>query len=133
MGRWTAKDPIRFETGVNLYQYANGDPINFLDSTGLEPEGAKSKGEQILEELEEAKDRIVEDSGRGSIPRKTGCIGFLGKQCKEASQLLEDPGQAEALRGFCARFLIPQCLAEPGGKDKRKRDLCEEGEGGSGF
>lgn len=34
VGRWTAKDPIRFEGGVNLFAYANGDPINYVDFGG---------------------------------------------------------------------------------------------------
>ncbi|MDJ0766616.1 MAG: RHS repeat-associated core domain-containing protein [Myxococcota bacterium] len=34
-GRWTAKDPIRFDGGdTNLYGYVLGDPINTIDVTG---------------------------------------------------------------------------------------------------
>ena len=35
IGRWTSKDPIRFGGGMNLYEYAGGDPVNFVDVTGL--------------------------------------------------------------------------------------------------
>jgi RHS repeat-associated protein len=36
VGRWTAKDPVRFEgRQTNLYLYARGDPMNRLDPTGL--------------------------------------------------------------------------------------------------
>jgi len=36
-GRWTAKDPIKFDGGdTNLYGYVLGDPVNFLDPNGLE-------------------------------------------------------------------------------------------------
>jgi RHS repeat-associated protein len=36
-GRWTAKDPIDFEGGdSNLYGYVLGDPINFVDPSGLD-------------------------------------------------------------------------------------------------
>ena len=33
-GRWTSKDPVRFDGGVNLYLYAEGDPVDFVDPTG---------------------------------------------------------------------------------------------------
>jgi RHS repeat-associated protein len=37
-GRWTAKDPVRFDGGdVNLYLYAGGDPVNSADRTGNSP------------------------------------------------------------------------------------------------
>jgi RHS repeat-associated protein len=39
-GRWTAKDPIRFNSGdLGLYSYAGDDPINQIDPTGLCAEG----------------------------------------------------------------------------------------------
>ncbi|MBL1274935.1 MAG: hypothetical protein COB30_002495, partial [Ectothiorhodospiraceae bacterium] len=37
-GRWTAKDPIRFNGGdTNLYGYVTNNPIMFIDSSGLAP------------------------------------------------------------------------------------------------
>jgi RHS repeat-associated protein len=35
VGRWTSKDPLRFRGGYNLYVYAANDPINKIDSRGL--------------------------------------------------------------------------------------------------
>ncbi|MDQ7010371.1 MAG: RHS repeat-associated core domain-containing protein, partial [Mariprofundaceae bacterium] len=36
-GRWTAKDPIRFDGGdANLYGYVLGDPVNGIDPWGLD-------------------------------------------------------------------------------------------------
>jgi RHS repeat-associated protein len=36
-GRWTVKDPIGFNGGsTGLYIYVNGDPINYVDPTGLD-------------------------------------------------------------------------------------------------
>ena len=38
-GRWTSKDPIRFEGGRgNLYVYVGGDPVNRVDILGTGPE-----------------------------------------------------------------------------------------------
>jgi RHS repeat-associated protein len=35
VGRWTSKDPIRFEAGsTNLTVYSSGDPVNFVDPYG---------------------------------------------------------------------------------------------------
>ena len=34
-GRWTAKDPVRWEGGQgNLYEYVGGDPVNRFDLSG---------------------------------------------------------------------------------------------------
>jgi RHS repeat-associated protein len=35
-GRWTAKDPILFLGGLNLYRYAGNDPVNRADRAGLQ-------------------------------------------------------------------------------------------------
>ncbi len=38
VGRWTAKDPIKFNGGdFNLYGYIFGDPVNLTDMVGLKP------------------------------------------------------------------------------------------------
>jgi RHS repeat-associated protein len=36
-GRWTAKDPTRFNGGVGLYSYMTGNPIDFADAHGMAP------------------------------------------------------------------------------------------------
>src|SRR5580658_5244116 len=41
VGRWTIKDPIRFDGGMNLYRYCHNEPVGCRDVTGfqaLDPE-----------------------------------------------------------------------------------------------
>ncbi len=38
IGRWTSKDPIGFNGGLNLYAYCGNDPINCVDLTGNYPD-----------------------------------------------------------------------------------------------
>jgi RHS repeat-associated protein len=44
IGRWTAKDPILFAGGVDLYGYCINDPVNFIDSIGLDDTPDNSGG-----------------------------------------------------------------------------------------
>lgn len=34
-GRWTVKDPIQFDGGINFFVYTGNDPINLIDPLGL--------------------------------------------------------------------------------------------------
>ena len=35
IGRFTSRDPSGFASGINLYAYVNGNPVNFNDPSGL--------------------------------------------------------------------------------------------------
>ena len=44
-GRWTTKDPIRFDGGdTNLYGYVLNDPVNWIDENGLNARSATGGG-----------------------------------------------------------------------------------------
>ena len=46
VGRWTAKDPLRFAgSPLNFYAYAGNDPVNFVDPLGLGPGGSLSEND----------------------------------------------------------------------------------------
>lgn len=36
-GRWLTRDPVLFDGGLNLYEYASSDPVNLTDSSGTIP------------------------------------------------------------------------------------------------
>src|SRR5689334_18733426 len=46
----TQEDPLGLAGGLNLYGFANGDPVNFTDPFGLCPE-CKSHNEKMLKDL----------------------------------------------------------------------------------
>jgi RHS repeat-associated protein len=49
VGRWTGKDPIRFQGGdTNLFGYTLDDPINFVDPDGLKLEYADRASDLAL-------------------------------------------------------------------------------------
>jgi RHS repeat-associated protein len=63
VGRWTAKDPSRFEGGANLYAYVNNNPVNQLDLFGLQPlshSGRLFKWDQITPEQSRELDLLWE-------------------------------------------------------------------------
>ena len=35
LGRFLQTDPIGYGDGMHLYGYVGGDPVNFIDSSGL--------------------------------------------------------------------------------------------------
>ena len=37
-GRFLVRDPIRFQGGMNLYEYCGGNPVNFVDPFGHKPQ-----------------------------------------------------------------------------------------------
>jgi RHS repeat-associated protein len=80
-GTWTTRDPIGFGGGgPNLYQYVHGDPVNFVDPSGLGPEDPFNfdLGDGWWARI----DRIP--GGRGGVPSyeihvgKTAEVGILG-------------------------------------------------------
>jgi len=58
--RWLTEDPVR--DGLNWYRYCGGDPVNYIDSTGLKIE--VNGTEEQKSDYEEAK-QYIEQSERG--------------------------------------------------------------------
>ncbi len=120
VGRWTSKDPIRFGgSQANLYLYANGDAINWVDFNGLDPIRLK----QAIRRMEARRDAIVGRSSVGSIARTTGCNSFLANECAAEVGGLTNPDDSAALQDLCDTALIPWCNADPG-----EPNACAQGD-----
>lgn len=74
-GRWTQKDPVLFDGDqTNLYLYAHGDPVNFLDQSGLLPNTGSSKCGNCFEDAKTRERDCEEACGRKhSPPRPASC------------------------------------------------------------
>ncbi|MGQ0592574.1 MAG: RHS repeat-associated core domain-containing protein, partial [Gammaproteobacteria bacterium] len=99
-GRWTAKDPIRFQGGnANLYGYVKNDPINWIDPHGLiDPhgEGRPSRG------IGELLDRLYNEShGDNSAPPLP--TDLYGDNPSDSSGKRKNTEASKRLSGCCRR------------------------------
>jgi RHS repeat-associated protein len=54
LSRWTAPDPDSVAGGVNVYRYANNNPIGYQDPTGRQPETPKTLSGRLFQEIVKA-------------------------------------------------------------------------------
>ncbi len=78
IGRWAAKDPCRFYGGRNLFQHADSDPTNLLDSTGMDP-GGMSHGRSYRDFWNPPGGRftVQPPSAEGTADSETDAVGGL--------------------------------------------------------
>lgn len=60
VGRWTAKEPLGFIGSKNFYIYADQDPINFVDPTGLKKKGTDKECDDIANKINNIVNAIIE-------------------------------------------------------------------------
>ena len=108
VGRWTAKDPIRWGGGqLNLYVYVGDDPINYNDATGTSKGGKRNLrgNDEAITELADAFDA----GGKKAVDAVKDAWGEKFKQCKITRKRWEDI-QAWAKTIKDGRFRVPGAL-----------------------
>ena len=144
IGRWTAKDPVRFRgADTNLYGYVSNDPVDFRDDTGNGPIAAEvvgsfcvgvGAGDKINQILETGSilDAIaqVREARRRSRERLTQCDGT--ENPKDVRVVEEG---IEALEKLERRLLRDYADANKGGfaSDMTTEMLCTIGAVVAGF
>lgn len=74
-GRFLSPDPLGHEASMDLYSYANGDPINFMDPDGRFGKGALWSGWSALEGTADLAQNVV---GSGLYGLMRGADALLG-------------------------------------------------------
>ena len=82
-GSFTQEDPIGIAGGLNLYGYANGDPVNFSDPFGLDAckrlrsEEEREKCRERMQEQQEQEDE-GEEAFQEGLEQAGRCVKSLG-------------------------------------------------------
>ncbi len=133
-GRWTAKDPIRFDgDGPNLYEYVNSDPMNFVDPEGKGPISigicigleiyhiieTRRPLDELYKELEKIKKQIEEiesscQTDEDRIRRMDEIRELQKKAIEIADKVTKEEGKVMAsqipIALFCAASIVPRFL-----------------------
>jgi RHS repeat-associated protein len=108
VGRWTSKDPIRFDGGVNLYAYAENDPVNGRDPSGKIPIISELMCTyhlwQLADTYEECREEVKQKANSASCIEELvenmeggSFTGALNKCVKR-----RDPGRWSAALNWCS-------------------------------
>ncbi|MGA7614563.1 MAG: RHS repeat-associated core domain-containing protein [Thermoanaerobaculia bacterium] len=102
-GRWTSKDPLLFwgnsrsfyDWTANIYQYCDGDPVNFFDPSGLEMDSvsrsmqeaiARGDADEIAQILDEAGETLPDKlraAAQKALQRfRSKAKDVISKECK---------------------------------------------------
>ncbi len=122
-GKWTAKDPIGFDGGdTNLYGYVLGDPVNFVDPTGLDPlfHDANSSVDAAMFFLNPAPIRTIGVAmGIGNIPNKSNA----GEIIKRNLELHNDAQCKRCLKSMGSDYCISLNLCQA---PKKETEICPD-------
>jgi RHS repeat-associated protein len=100
-GKFTQEDPIGLAGGLNLYGYANGDPVNFSDPFGLCEDPADPKCKGLVQEAVDAGRAAVADAVNSAVET----LGAIGSALQDAAEGVGDFAHRVLFENSC-----PDCV-----------------------
>jgi RHS repeat-associated protein len=98
LGRWNSCDPIGVEDSINLFEFTNSNPINFVDPSGMNNQRLGWTNDQ-QKYLREVAKMSKEEARRRGIP--SNIHGYLKNERRRANKMarmIRKEGGVEAIR-----------------------------------
>ena len=115
LGRWISRDPIAEGGGLNVYAYANHDPVNYVDPDGRAPHTAVARGGYLLGAMlgdylyDKYLDPYLDDYLAENVDPDVAANLQRLREAADMARMLKNPAKL-AKMAVCKHHTIPRAI-----------------------